>query len=151
MITPQEIRGHTFSKSLRGFEVNEVTAFLDSLAGAWERLEDQCNRQKAEIEQLREQLSRMRNVEGALGQALQDAEAVRNTLLAAAQREADQILAGAQQEAQRMALQRAELLGQLKSYFSAQLARISEYERIAVPSSFSEKKTVPSQSETSDF
>ena len=40
-ITPLEIRQKTFEKNIRGFDKDEVNAFLISLSSEWEKLLDE--------------------------------------------------------------------------------------------------------------
>ena len=41
-ITPLEIRQKVFEKKLRGYDRDEVAAFLNSLSIEWEKLNDQA-------------------------------------------------------------------------------------------------------------
>ena len=49
-ITPLEIRQKTFEKKLRGYDKEEVDAFLMSLSQEWETLNTRNKEQKHKIE-----------------------------------------------------------------------------------------------------
>ena len=49
-ITPLEIKRKTFEKKLRGFDKDEVDAFLASLSQEWERLLNENNELKIKQE-----------------------------------------------------------------------------------------------------
>ncbi|HEY5823450.1 MAG TPA: DivIVA domain-containing protein, partial [Cyclobacteriaceae bacterium] len=40
-VTPLEIRQKTFERTLRGYDKDEVNAFLTSLSQEWERMQDE--------------------------------------------------------------------------------------------------------------
>ena len=50
-ITPLEIRQKTFEKKLRGFDKDEVNAFLLSMSNEWERILDENKELRIKLDQ----------------------------------------------------------------------------------------------------
>lgn len=96
-LTPLEIKQQTFEKSLRGYDVSEVQAFLSLLSNEWEHLINSNKELESKIEALNERVKHYERVEEALHETLQTAK-----------ESAEQKLAGAKLEAQ-SSLEKAEL------------------------------------------
>lgn len=146
MITPIEIRQHTFKKVLRGYDKDEVTAFLNTLSMEWERFVEDYRRQKAELEKTQASLDSLRQVESALHKTLLQAEETSKTTMEHAKRDADLKLAEAESKAKELihrsmeersridmqinelVSRRNEILQQLKSYLQAQAERLKTFE-----------------------
>ena len=62
-ITPLEIKRKTFEKKLRGFDKDEVNAFLVSLSQEWERLLNENNELKIKQETADIEVKKLREVE----------------------------------------------------------------------------------------
>lgn len=62
-ITPIEIRQHTFQRGLRGYDVEEVVAFLTSLSNEWERVLNENKMLKMQLEIAEKELNKLREVE----------------------------------------------------------------------------------------
>ena len=73
-ITPLEIRQKTFEKKLRGYDKEEVDAFLMSLSQEWETLNTRNKEQKHKIETLEKDVEKLREVESSLFKTLKTAE-----------------------------------------------------------------------------
>ena len=73
-ITPLEIRRKTFEKKLRGFDKDEVNAFLASLSQEWERLLHENNELKTKQETAEIEVKKLREVENSLFKTLKTAE-----------------------------------------------------------------------------
>ena len=73
-ITPIEIRQHTFQKVLRGYDAEEVTAFLTSLSNEWERVLNENKMLKMQLEIAEKELSKLREVELTMFRMLKTAE-----------------------------------------------------------------------------
>ena len=73
-ITPIEIRQHTFQRVLRGFDVEEVAAFLSSLSNEWERVLNENKMLKMQLEIAEKELSKLREVELTMFRMLKTAE-----------------------------------------------------------------------------
>ena len=73
-ITPLEIRQKTFEKKLRGYDKDEVHAFLLSLSQEWERLNDEKKEYKIKLTTSEREASKLREVENSLFKTLKTAE-----------------------------------------------------------------------------
>ncbi len=87
-LTALEIKQQKFEKSLRGYDVNEVNAFLNMMSMEWENLVTRQRDMERDFAQLKDKLKHYERVESALHETLQ-----------AAKESAEQRLNGAKNEA----------------------------------------------------
>lgn len=73
-ITPLEIRQKSFEKKLRGYDKDEVTAFLMSLSNEWERVLDENKELRIKLDQAEKEVQKLREVESSLFKTLKTAE-----------------------------------------------------------------------------
>ncbi|GAB1444545.1 MAG: DivIVA domain-containing protein [Cyclobacteriaceae bacterium] len=73
-VTPLDIRQKTFEKVLRGFDKDEVSAFLLSLSQEWERLQDEAKEMRIKLEATEREVTKLREVESSLYKTLKTAE-----------------------------------------------------------------------------
>jgi len=73
-ITPLEIRQKSFEKVFRGYDKDEVTAFLNSLSYEWEKVQDEYKEMKIRLETAQKEMERLRQVESSLYKTLKTAE-----------------------------------------------------------------------------
>ncbi|NJM94910.1 MAG: DivIVA domain-containing protein [Cytophagales bacterium] len=73
-ITPLDIRQKSFEKGFRGYDKDEVQAFLTSLSGEWERLLDENKELRIKLEQAEREVVKLREVEASLFKTLKTAE-----------------------------------------------------------------------------
>jgi len=73
-ITPLEIRQKDFEKKLRGYDKNEVNAFLQSLSNEWERVLEENKDLNFKLQQSEKEVSKLREVESSLFKTLKTAE-----------------------------------------------------------------------------
>ena len=73
-ITPLEIRQKTFERTLRGYDKDEVNAFLLSLSQEWERMNDETKEARLKLEASEREVSKLREVETSLFKTLKTAE-----------------------------------------------------------------------------
>ncbi|HVD98041.1 MAG TPA: DivIVA domain-containing protein [Cytophagaceae bacterium] len=73
-ISPIEIRKKDFEKAFRGYEKEEVDAFLQSLSQEWEKVLEENREHQKKIEALEKEVARMRDVEATLYKTLKTAE-----------------------------------------------------------------------------
>ncbi len=73
-ISPIDIRQHTFEKGFRGYEIDEVNAFLNSLSQEWERVMNENKMLKMQLEIAEKELNKLRDVEMTLFRTLKTAE-----------------------------------------------------------------------------
>lgn len=146
MITPIEIRQHTFKKALRGYDKEEVNNFLNTLSMEWERFVEEHKRTKIELEKTQSNLENLRQVESALHKTLLQAEETSRSTMENAKKDAElkvaeaeskskSIVKQAMEDRSRIEMQidelvhrRNEILQQLKSYLQAQTERLRTFE-----------------------
>ncbi len=68
-ITPLEIRKQEFTKGFRGFEVEEVQSFLQTVSSQWEEALADQRRLESRVRELEAKLQHYTNVEEALQEA----------------------------------------------------------------------------------
>jgi cell division initiation protein len=73
-ITPIEIRQKEFEKKLRGYDKDEVQAFLLSLSNEWERVLDETKELKMKLSHAEKEVQKLRDVESSLYKTLKTAE-----------------------------------------------------------------------------
>lgn len=73
-ITPLEIRQKNFEKKLRGYDKDEVNAFLASLSNEWERILDEKKELRIKLDQAEKEVKKLREVESSLFKTLKTAE-----------------------------------------------------------------------------
>ncbi len=73
-ITPLEIRQKAFEKALRGYDKDEVSAFLQSLSQEWERTLDETKEMRIKMEATEREVNKLREVESSLFKTLKTAE-----------------------------------------------------------------------------
>ncbi len=88
-ITPLEIRQKTFEKVFRGYEKDEVNAYLQSLSMEWERMLDENRELHLRIENLQTESTKLRELESSLFKTLKTAEDTGATLIEQAKKETD--------------------------------------------------------------
>ena len=101
MLTPLDIENKRFSKTLKGYNVDEVDDFLDQLTVDYEKLYKENADLKEKIENSKKDLEHYRNVEHTLQNTLVMAQTTADDIKANAQSRADQIIRDAQSEAKR--------------------------------------------------
>ncbi|MBC6411297.1 MAG: DivIVA domain-containing protein [Ekhidna sp.] len=73
-ITPLEIRQKDFEKKLRGYDRDEVNAFLQSLSNEWERMLEENKGLSLKLQQAEKEVAKLREVESSLYKTLKTAE-----------------------------------------------------------------------------
>ena len=73
-ITPLEIRQKAFEKAFRGYDKEEVDAYLQSLSQEWERVLDESKELKIKLENSEREVEKLREVENSLFKTLKTAE-----------------------------------------------------------------------------
>jgi len=73
-VTPLEIRQKTFEKNFRGYQTDEVNAFLLTLSQEWERIMDENKELRIKLEATEREVTKLREVESSLYKTLKTAE-----------------------------------------------------------------------------
>ncbi len=99
-ITPLEIRQRTFEKNFRGYDKDEVHAFLLTLSQEWERLQDESRELKLRLEAAEKEVYRMREVESSLFKTLKTAEDTGTSLIEQSKQQAELLVREARLQAE---------------------------------------------------
>jgi len=99
-ITPIEIRQKTFEKNFRGYEKDEVNAFLQTLSQEWERIVDENKEFRIKLESAEREVSKLREVENSLYRTLKTAEDTGANVIEQARQAADLHLKESQMRAE---------------------------------------------------
>jgi cell division initiation protein len=99
-VTPIEIRQKDFNKAFRGYDKEEVDAFLKSLSQEWEKLMDENRDVKNRLELSEREVVRLREVESSLFKTIKNAEDTGTNLIEHAQRQSDLHMREAQMNAE---------------------------------------------------
>ncbi len=125
-LTALEIKQQNFEKALRGYDVGEVTAFLNVIASEWEHMVGRNRELEREIEQFREKLKHYEKVEEALHETLQAAKESSEQRLSAAKKEAQNRIMKAEMEAEQIVRDAAQQRHQIRQDIIGMLNRREE-------------------------
>ena len=114
-LTPLDIRKNEFKKSLRGYDVEEVTAFLEMVSMEYENLIRDNAMISEKLNTLTDQLKRYRDMEGTLQETLISAERTREDTLKNAVKQAELIVREAEVNSVTMIEDARRELSRLKS------------------------------------
>ena len=98
-ISPLDIRKHEFKKSLRGYDVDEVTAFLDMVSIEYENLVRDNALLNEKVKEYSSQLKKYHDIEGTLQETLLSAERAREETVELAKKQAEVIIREAEVKA----------------------------------------------------
>ena len=101
MLTPLDIENKRFSKTIKGYNVEEVDDFLDQITLDYEKLYKENAELRNQIEENKKDLEHYRSVEHTLQNTLVMAQTTSEVIKANAQSRAEQIIRDAQSEAKR--------------------------------------------------
>jgi cell division initiation protein len=146
-LTALEIKQQEFEKSLRGYDKDEVKAFLNLISNEWEHLVGKNRELEKRIEELEEKLKHYERVEEALHETLQTAkESAEQKLTTArkdarnkiekAEMEAESIIREATQQRQqvrqsiiRLLDRRKEIIGGIRSYLELAQESLDQFSK----------------------
>ena len=152
MITPQEIRQQTFRRAMRGYDREEVNAFMQAMAQEWEAQQHNLKEVREELERTKASYRTLKEVEDMLHRTLMQAEqSARDTVENARQkaelkiREAEarsqEVLrqgvedrSSVQREIEELIRRRDHLYTQMQIYLQTQLERLQDFDRAELPS-----------------
>lgn len=97
-LTALEIKQQQFEKSLRGYDVSEVNAYLNLVANEWEHMVGKMKEMEAQLEKMDEKLKHYERVEQALHETLQTAKDSAEQKLVGAKKESRNIIEKAEME-----------------------------------------------------
>ena len=131
MLTPIDIHNQEFSRSFRGYRMEEIDDFLDQVVNDYEKLYRENNQLKKEIELNEKALTQYHQLEKNLQDTLLVAQRTADEVTNTANNRADEIRQTAKQAADNI-IHEAELEAKRRLEDAAQKVReaINEYERI---------------------
>ena len=115
IFTPNSIKKQEFNKSLRGFDKEEVQAFLEKLSVEFETLFTENEAIKKELEETKQQLEMFLEIENKIQQTLIDTEIKSNQKIEEAHNKAGEILRLAQEKSTELLQKSREEADRLKS------------------------------------
>jgi cell division initiation protein len=160
MITPIEIRQHAFKKAFRGYDPDEVNAFLLALSQDWEQQVEAYRTIKEEFDKVQASYNTLKEVEGMLHKTLMQAERSSRDTLENARYKAELRIKEAEQEAREiirkghqdrddlkqeisdLSRRRDQLLMQLQIFLKSQLERLESLELMELPPATSQPHTL---------
>ena len=169
MITPIEIRQHTFKKALRGYDKDDVHAYLNTLSLEWEKMVEDLRRLKTELDKTQSNLDNLKQVESALHKTLMQAEESSKSMIENAKKDAELKVQEAEARSQglikkafdersKMEMQvnelvarRNEIMQQLKSFLSAQSERLALFEQREMKAATPPPAAQPKEEESKSF
>jgi cell division initiation protein len=115
-LTPLDVRNKRgdFRRGLRGYEPQEVDAFLESVADRMDVLVREVMALRERANELKTRVERQDARETAVQEALVSAQSLREEIRAQAQREAELVLRAAEQEGDRKRAEVAEAAGRVR-------------------------------------
>lgn len=99
-ITPIEIRQKDFEKAFRGYNKEEVSAFLEALSKEWEKMLDENREAKFKLDFSEKEVKKLREVENSLYKTLKTAEDTGTNLVEQARKDAAITLKEARMESE---------------------------------------------------
>ncbi len=100
MITPLDIENKEFSKAMRGYNAEEVDAFLDQIILDLQQLLSEKERLAAEVEELKKDISQYKRSETSVLNTLESAKKLMNDISESAEKRAEIIIRNAQMDAE---------------------------------------------------
>jgi len=131
-ISAIDIRKHTFEKIFRGYDPDEVDAFLNSLSQEWERFSSENGLLKMQLEYAEKELSKLKDIESTLFRTLKSAEDVSKQIekeahesaekrIAEAEEKANSLVAEAEQRTTQVVKETEDKLERFKKDFAAEV------------------------------
>ncbi|MFC1606653.1 DivIVA domain-containing protein [Candidatus Latescibacterota bacterium] len=116
-ISPLDIRKHEFKKVIRGFDVDEVTAFLDMISVEYENMIRENALMNEKVANLDTQLKKYRDIESTLRETLLSAQKAREDTISSAKRQSEVIIREAEVKAAAIIEDGRNTLSRLKNSF----------------------------------
>jgi cell division initiation protein len=127
-ISTTEIMEKEFSQRFRGYDVNQVDAFLEDVAKELERISKEYARLKEEVDILKEELAVSREKERSLHEELLVAQTMGDDIRDKAEQEASRIVSGAQLDAQKVMAEVRQQCGSLQQEITAMNQKREQFE-----------------------
>jgi len=145
-LTALDIRKQEFSRTLRGYDPDEVESFIEVISDQWKEMVDELKRDNDRISELELKLEHYHKVEEALEEALQTARtSARQTIVQAdvkakkiveaAEEDAEKITRDARdhrrdikREAAKFSVRRKEIVAKLRAFLLSEMEMLAHYD-----------------------
>lgn len=117
-ISPLDIRKHEFRKGLRGYDVDEVAAFLDMVSIEYENLVRENAQLEEKLSGMDNQLVKYRDIENTLRETLLSAQRAREDTISTAKKQSEVIIREAEVKASSIIEEGRNMLSRLRNSFS---------------------------------
>lgn len=125
-LTALEIKQQQFEKTLRGYDVSEVNAYLNLVANEWEHMVGKIRELESKLDTMEKRLKHYEQVEQALHETLQTTKNNAEHKLAGAKKEAEHIIEKAEKESEGIVLEANERRQQIRQSILRLLERRQE-------------------------
>ncbi len=161
-LSPLDIKKQEFTRTLRGYDQEEVQAFLDMMAGQWEELLAEQRRTEDRVRELKAKMEHYEKVEEALQEALRTARESSQQTLENARQEAVLLVKKAvgesedltrdairqrdklMQEVQGLIGRRDEIVARLRAFLMSEVELLARFEERDVERLFERAPEAPS-------
>ena len=116
-ISPLDIRKHEFRKGLRGYDVEEVAAFLDMVSIEYENLVRENAQLDEKLSGMDIQLKKYREIENTLRKTLLSAQRAREDTISTAKKQSDVIIREAEVKASSILEEGRNMQSQIRNSF----------------------------------
>lgn len=145
-LTPLDIRKQEFTRGFRGYDPEEVQAFLQMVSSQWDEILDESRRKDEKIRELENKMTHYEKVEEALQEALQTARETSRTALQNAEEKARLIVDQAEKRAEdikrdaeqdrhqikretaKLSGRRSEIVTRLRAFLMSEMELLARYE-----------------------
>ncbi len=100
MLSPLEVKKYEFKRAFRGYDIEEVRSFLETIAAELERLNEVNNKQSEELGRIKTEVSTFKRIEQNMKDALVNAQDALRAAREDSKREADILKREAKLEAE---------------------------------------------------
>lgn len=145
-LSPLEIKKQEFAKAFRGYDVEEVQAFLQMMSSQWETLLEENRRLKEEVRDYQNKIEHYEKVEEALQNALESARQTAKEKIDNAEQKAANLVQEAEQKAEKIREEahqdrytmkrevsklkhrREEIVARLRAFLMSEMEMLAQYE-----------------------
>jgi len=130
-LTPNDIRNYEFPTQMRGYDREDVDAFMEQVARAMDQLKQENLKLTMQIESLNTQLTGLKQFEETIKNAAIDARRNADMTISSAKKEAEMIISAARKDADKIMGSRAERANELEVQLTKlELARKSYHTKL---------------------
>lgn len=145
-LSPLEIKKQEFARAFRGYDVEEVQAFLQMVSSQWETLLEENRRLEEQVRDYKNKIEHYEKVEEALQDALETARETAKEKVENAEQRAENIIDEAEQKAEKirdeaqtdrysmrrevskLKHRREEIVARLRAFLMSEMEMLAQYE-----------------------